>query len=87
MLRGEIGDAELQNLDRCFREAGGTGCKMQAASGKDIAQAILAEADRSRLPKLVPERYRRMTASPFAFFRGAAAVMVKAPATLLAMLA
>ena len=37
--------------------------------------AVLAEADRTRLPKLLPERYRRMSASPFAFFRGAAAVM------------
>jgi uncharacterized protein (DUF2252 family) len=36
---------------------------------------ILAEQDRSRLPELVPIRYERMLTSPFAFFRGAAAVM------------
>src|SRR6185436_16958338 len=29
----------------------------------------------SRVPELVPIRYGRMSASPFAFFRGAAAVM------------
>jgi hypothetical protein len=37
--------------------------------------AILARQDRSRLQELVPLRYERMAASPFAFFRGAAAVM------------
>lgn len=37
--------------------------------------AILSESDRNRVPELLPERYRRMTENPFAFFRGAAAVM------------
>jgi uncharacterized protein (DUF2252 family) len=36
---------------------------------------ILAEQDGSRVQELVPIRYGRMLASPFAFFRGAAAVM------------
>jgi uncharacterized protein (DUF2252 family) len=36
---------------------------------------ILAAQDASRVPELVPIRYGRMLASPFAFFRGAAAVM------------
>jgi uncharacterized protein (DUF2252 family) len=36
---------------------------------------ILAGQDASRVPELVPIRYGRMLASPFAFFRGAAAVM------------
>jgi uncharacterized protein (DUF2252 family) len=39
--------------------------------------AILAASDRARLPKLVPVRYQRMLASPFAFLRGAAAVMAE----------
>jgi len=39
--------------------------------------AILAKADRTRVPELVPERYARMMASPFAFLRGAAAVMAE----------
>jgi uncharacterized protein (DUF2252 family) len=39
------------------------------------AIAILAESDSSRVPELVPERYARMSADPFAFLRGAAAVM------------
>jgi uncharacterized protein (DUF2252 family) len=37
--------------------------------------AILERQAVSRVPELVPIRYGRMSASPFAFFRGAAAVM------------
>jgi uncharacterized protein (DUF2252 family) len=36
---------------------------------------ILARQDEGRVPELVPIRYERMLASPFAFFRGAAAIM------------
>jgi uncharacterized protein (DUF2252 family) len=36
---------------------------------------ILARQDESRVAELVPIRYERMLASPFAFFRGGAAVM------------
>ncbi|MCU1490568.1 MAG: hypothetical protein JWM85_1973 [Acidimicrobiaceae bacterium] len=37
--------------------------------------SILAEGDDERLADLVPVRYGRMVASPFAFLRGAAAIM------------
>jgi uncharacterized protein (DUF2252 family) len=37
--------------------------------------ALLEEQAQSRVPELVPIRYERMAASPFAFFRGAAYVM------------
>jgi uncharacterized protein (DUF2252 family) len=37
--------------------------------------AILRRQDETRVPELVPIRYGRMLASPFAFFRGGAAVM------------
>jgi hypothetical protein len=37
--------------------------------------AILAAGDRTRVPELIPVRYERMLASPFAFLLGAAAVM------------
>ncbi len=36
---------------------------------------VLVESCRTRVPELVPIRYRRMLASPFAFFRGAARLM------------
>ncbi|MFL6795866.1 MAG: DUF2252 domain-containing protein [Xanthobacteraceae bacterium] len=39
--------------------------------------SILAASDHSRVPELVPVRYQRMLASPFAFLRGAAAVMAE----------
>ena len=39
--------------------------------------AILARGDRNRVPELVPVRYERMLTSPFAFLRGAAAVMAE----------
>src|SRR5215510_10245346 len=41
------------------------------------ATAILAATDRTRVPQLVPVRYERMLANPFAFLRGAAAVMAE----------
>src|SRR5271168_3601647 len=37
--------------------------------------AVLKESDRGRLSELLPIRYGRMRSSPFAFFRGAAALM------------
>src|SRR5260370_25587998 len=39
------------------------------------AVEILAESDPDRVPDLVPERYARMMLNPFAFLRGAAAVI------------
>ena len=39
------------------------------------AVEILAESDADRVPELVSERYARMSVDPFAFLRGAAAVM------------
>ncbi len=44
------------------------------APGRDPL-AILEAQERTRVPELVPIRHARMAASPFAFFRGAAAVM------------
>jgi uncharacterized protein (DUF2252 family) len=46
---------------------------------------LLRDSDRGRLPELLPVRYDRMRQSPFAFFRGSAALMAwdlsTAPAT------
>jgi uncharacterized protein (DUF2252 family) len=47
----------------------------EAGSDRADPIAILERQAESRLPDLVPIRYGRMAASPFAFFRGAAAVM------------
>jgi uncharacterized protein (DUF2252 family) len=47
----------------------------QAPADRADPIAILEAQAQSRVPDLVPIRYGRMAASPFAFFRGAAAVM------------
>ena len=45
-----------------------------ATASRDVID-LLDESNRGRLPNLVPIRYGRMLHSPFAFMRGAAAVM------------
>src|SRR3954454_6448856 len=49
--------------------------KWQPAGDRPDPVGLLEAQARSRVPELVPIRYGRMAASPFAFFRGAAAVM------------
>ncbi len=55
--------------------------KWEPAEGRADPVAILERQARSRVPELVPIRYGRMSVSPFAFFRGAAAVMAADLAT------
>ena len=47
---------------------------MQANTERD-ALALLAASNEGRIPELVPTRFGRMLASPFAFYRGAATLM------------
>ena len=47
----------------------------ECAIGTRDPVQILRDQEESRLSELIPIRYERMLASPFAFFRGAAAVM------------
>src|SRR5271166_4695505 len=49
--------------------------KWAAPSGRPDPIAMLQHSDRGRLPELLRIRYGRMRQSPFAFFRGSAAVM------------
>jgi uncharacterized protein (DUF2252 family) len=49
--------------------------------GRADPVAILERQAQTRVPELVPIRYGRMSVSPFAFFRGAAAVMAADLAT------
>ncbi|HXB65241.1 MAG TPA: DUF2252 domain-containing protein [Solirubrobacteraceae bacterium] len=49
--------------------------EFQAWAERPDPIALLEEQAESRVPELVPIRYGRMAASPFAFFRGAAYVM------------
>ncbi|HEY7438233.1 MAG TPA: DUF2252 domain-containing protein [Acidimicrobiia bacterium] len=52
-----------------------------AQPGRRSPVDILREQATTRVPELVPIRHARMTASPFAFYRGAAAVMAADLAT------
>jgi uncharacterized protein (DUF2252 family) len=51
------------------------------AEGRRDPVEILIESNEGRLPNLIPIRFGRMAASPFAFYRGAAAVMAADLAT------
>ena len=48
----------------------------EASSGRDVVALLQAEA-RTRIGELVPVRHARMLESPFAFFRGSAALMAQ----------
>ena len=50
-------------------------------TGRRSPVEILQEQAKTRVPDLIPIRHARMTASPFAFYRGAAAVMAADLAT------
>src|SRR5271165_828079 len=47
----------------------------QPPAGRPDPLEIIANTNEGRLPRYVPIRMQRMAASPFGFFRGAAAVM------------
>jgi uncharacterized protein (DUF2252 family) len=48
---------------------------LNAQADRPDPVALLEEQGKTRLPELLPIRYGRMLASPFAFYRGAAAIM------------
>jgi uncharacterized protein (DUF2252 family) len=78
-------------MDASERAASGKAARSEASrsshaawespEGRADPVAILERQGRSRVSELVPIRYGRMAASPFAFFRGAAAVMAADLAT------
>ncbi|RQH07168.1 DUF2252 domain-containing protein [Paraburkholderia dinghuensis] len=51
------------------------------ATGRRDPVELLIESNEGRIPNLIPIRFGRMSASPFAFYRGAAAVMAADLAT------
>src|SRR5258708_37343377 len=72
-------DAGRQRRTRLPRAAQG---RWAAAPDRADPRATLASVNQGRVPALLPEKYRRMRASPFAFFRGAAVLMASDLATL-----
>jgi uncharacterized protein (DUF2252 family) len=67
--RAQLGKAARAKVRRRDHAA------FEAASDRPDPISLLEEQAVSRVPDLVPIRYGRMLASPFAFFRGAALVM------------
>jgi uncharacterized protein (DUF2252 family) len=57
---------------RCPRKAHAL---WRAPKGRFDPVAVLVASNKGRLPNLIPIRYGRMMVSPFAFYRGAAAIM------------
>lgn len=60
--------------ERCTRKSH---AQWKAPARRPDPVGLLLESDRGRLPGLVPIRYGRMMATPFTFYRGAAAVMTQ----------
>jgi len=73
--RREAGRAARSRLRR--RDQG----SWQAAEGRRDVVEILEEQAESRVRSLIPLRYERMLSSPFAFYRGGAAIMAADLAT------
>jgi len=69
--------ASRYDAGRSQRESVPLEAHAELAANADRADplAILAQQDNNRLPELIPLRYGRMSATPFTFLRGAAAVM------------
>ncbi|MHA7268796.1 DUF2252 domain-containing protein [Arthrobacter sp. HLT1-20] len=67
--RAELGRAARRRSPRLQHAA------WAPAAGRTDPVTILSEQAATRVPELVPIRHARMLASPFSFFRGAAAVM------------
>lgn len=72
---------QREEKGRALREAAKRGAHAGWSVAKRDPIDILIEQDRMRLPELVPLRYARMKASPFAFLRGSAKVMATDLAT------
>jgi uncharacterized protein (DUF2252 family) len=75
--RSEASPADRAAAGRAARRAAPRSAHAGWAPPADRSDpvAVLEAQSRDRVPELVPVRYGRMLASPFAFFRGAAAVM------------
>jgi uncharacterized protein (DUF2252 family) len=58
--------------DACARKAHAT---WKAPAGRPDAVQLVLEAEKGRLPELLPLRHGRMVRSPFTFYRGAALTM------------
>ncbi len=71
-----IGVPQGRALRKAAPRASHADWQVRGASERDPVQILQRQAE-TRVPELVPIRYGRMLTSPFAFYRGAAAVMAE----------
>lgn len=74
MVADHVSGADLGKAARTRAPRSGQ-ADWEPLSDRQDPVEILVKQSSGRLPELVPLRYGRMSSSPFAFFRGAAAVM------------
>jgi len=74
---------ERSSKGRALRDAvpRGSQAGWKTPQGRRDPVELLSESNEGRMPELVPIRFGRMSASPFAFYRGAAALMAADLAT------
>ena len=79
VLRDRLIELEVPSQDvargRALRETAPRRALAQLTPAKRTATEILVAQNAGRLSELVPVRFARMLADPFAFYRGSAAVM------------
>ncbi|HVQ17830.1 MAG TPA: DUF2252 domain-containing protein [Actinomycetes bacterium] len=75
--REHLSPAQRADLGKAARQKSPRKClgEWQPVSDRADPIAVLEAQGTTRLPELVPLRYGRMLASPFTFYRGAAAIM------------
>ena len=68
---------ERESAGKAARSRAPRSCHAEWEPGDDRPDPVetLARQDADRVPELVPIRHGRMLASPFTFYRGAAAIM------------
>src|SRR5262245_41872753 len=69
VARAAQGRAARKHVPRDLHADWGT------SSARTAPARILEAQEETRVPELIPLRHQRMTESPFAFYRGAAAIM------------
>lgn len=75
--RGAVTDREDRGQDALGTCPLSDQGRWEVKTGREDAIDLIEEQSAARVPELVPLRYERMSASPFAFYRGSAIIMAR----------
>lgn len=75
--RGAVCDRENRGHDAVEACPVGSQGVWHVRTGRQDAIDLIEEQSAARVPELIPLRYERMSASPFAFYRGSAVIMAR----------